>query len=285
MASFTCSTKGTSAARPVHTGAHSCSASNEASAARPASQLDAPPRTMKRSQAASASTEPETKFARTPTIAQSVAFITCDAEAQDFLSNRDRRALMKAVGNALEAGANIINIAFPRTAKGDLVDTDTILPEILSKLDGMWDHRSAGSLMSFFSTSGLTTLSEAILDSEGSLPAIMLTLGAPTGVLCTINVSVPNLPSRTRGRLLGDLANAAEDTQAGNILIGGSWSDSVLVMENQVANLSSEFHLFANAHLYLLAYNRDCSPMKCFPFSPKSCRHWMPRGIIAASAH
>ena len=44
---------------------------------------------------------------------------------------------MKAVGNVLEAGANIINIAFPMTAdtdtwrKGDLVDTDTILPEIL----------------------------------------------------------------------------------------------------------------------------------------------------------
>ena len=89
--------KGTSAERPVHRGAHSCSASNEASAARPASQLDAPPRTMKRSQTASADAEPETKFARTTTIVQSVAFITCDAEAHDFLSVRDRRGLMRAV--------------------------------------------------------------------------------------------------------------------------------------------------------------------------------------------
>ena len=130
--------KGTSAERPVHRGAHSCSASNEASAARPASQLDAPPRVMKRSQTASAGAEAETKFARTTTIAQSVAFITCDAEAQDFLSVRDRRGLMKAVGNVLEAGANIINIAFSRSVKGDLVDTYTILPEILSALDATW---------------------------------------------------------------------------------------------------------------------------------------------------
>ena len=128
-----------------------------------------------------------------------MAFITCDAEAQDFLAVRDRRGLMKAVANVLEAGANIINIAFSRSVKGDLVDTDTILPEILSALDATWDHRSVGSLMSFFSTSGGTLLSEAILESEGSLPAIMLTLDDPTGVLCTINVSVPNLPSRTRG--------------------------------------------------------------------------------------
>ena len=97
------------------------------------------------------------------------------------------------------------------------------------------------------------------------MPAILLTLDDPTGVLCTINVSVPNLPARARGRLLGDVADAAEDTQAGNILIGGAWSDSVLITENQVAKLSLQFHLFSNKHLCLLAYNRDCSPVKCFP--------------------
>ena len=122
---------------------------------------------MKRSQTASADAEPETKSARTTTIAQSVAFITCDAEAQDFLSVRDRRGLMKAVDNVLEAGANIINIAFPTTSdtwrNGGLVDTDTILPEILSFLDGTWDHRSAGPLLSFFSTSAGTLRSALTL--------------------------------------------------------------------------------------------------------------------------
>jgi hypothetical protein len=226
---------------------------------------------MKRSQTASADAEPETKSARTTTIAQSVAFITCDAEAQDILSVRDRRGLMKAVDNVLEAGANIINIAFPRTAdpeswrKGEVVDTDAILFEILSKLDGTWDHRSAGPLMSFFSSSAGTLLSELILHPEEPLAAIILTLDAPTGVLCTVNVSVPPFQSKTRGQLLGDLADAAEDTQAGNILIGGAWADSVLFTENQVAKLSSQFQLFTNAHLCLLTYNRDSSPMKCFP--------------------
>ena len=263
MASLPYSTTGTSAERPVHRGAHSCSASNDASAARPASHLDAPPRTMKRSQAASASTEPWAKHARVPTIAPSVAFITCDVEAPDFLSNCERRGLMKAVGNVLDAGATIINIAFLRSIKEDLLDTHSIIAEILSTLDGTWDHRSAGSLMSFFSTSG--DMSSAILETSGFLPAIMLTLDGPTGILCTINVSVPNLPARTRGRLLVDLADAAEDTQAGNILIGGAWADSVLFTENQVAQLSSEFQLFTNAHLCLIAYNRDSSPMKCFP--------------------
>ena len=261
--------------RPVHRGAHSCSASNEASAARPASQLDASPRAMKRSQTAISDANLETKFARTTTIAQSVAFITCDAEAQDFLSARDRRGLMKAVGNVLEAGANIINIAFPTTAdtwrNGGLVDTDAILPEILSFLDGTWDHRSAGPLLSFFSTSAGTLRSELTLALtsaylEEPLAAIILTLDAPTGVLCTVNVSVPPLQSRARGQLLVDLADAAEDTQAGNILIGGAWADSVLFTENQVAKLSSQFQLFTNAHLCLLTYtDRDSSPMKCFP--------------------
>ena len=117
--------------------------------------------------------------------------------------------------------------------------------------------------MSFFSTSG--DMSSAILETSGFLPAIMLTLDGPTGILCTINVSVPDLLPRTRGQLLGELADAAEDTQAGNILIGGAWADSVLFTENQVAQLSSEFQLFTNAHLCLITYNRDSSPMKCFP--------------------
>ena len=265
MASLPYSTTGTSAERPVHRGAHSCSASNDASAARPASHLDAPPRTMKRSQAASASTEPRAKHARVPTIAPSVAFITCDVEAPDFLSNCERRGLMKAVGNVLDAGATIINIAFLRSILYtlDLLDTHSIIAEILSTLDGTWDHRSAGSLMSFFSTSG--DMSSAILETSGFLPAIMLTLDGPTGILCTINVSVPDLLPRTRGQLLGELADAAWDTQAGNILIGGAWTDSVLFTENQVAQLSSEFQLFTNAHLCLITYNRDSSPMKCFP--------------------
>ena len=55
----------------------------------------------------------------------------------------------------------------------------------------------------------------------------------------------------------------------GNILIGGAWSDSVLITENQVAKLSSQFHLFSNKHLCLLAYNRDCSPVKCFPLDTR----------------
>ena len=173
---------------------------------------------------------------------------------------------MKAVGNVLDAGATIINIAFLRSILYtlDLLDTHSIIAEILSTLDGTWDHRSAGSLMSFFSTSG--DMSSAILETSGFLPAIMLTLDGPTGILCTINVSVPDLLPRTRGQLLGELADAAWDTQAGNILIGGAWTDSVLFTENQVAQLSSEFQLFTNAHLCLIAYNRDSSPMKCFPF-------------------
>ena len=144
---------------------------------------------------------------------------------------------MKAVGNVLDAGATIINIAFLRSIKEDLLDTHSIIAEILSTLDGTWDHRSAGSLMSFFSTSG--DMSSAILETSGFLPAIMLTLDGPIGILCTINVSVPDLLPRTRGQLLGELADAAEDTQAGNILIGGAWSDSVWITENQVAKLSS----------------------------------------------
>jgi len=126
--------------------------------------------------------EPAAKRAKAPFSAQSVAFITCADKAQDLATNHGRRALRRAVRHALEAGANIVNIAFSRGLSGDLVDPGTILPELQLEFDATWlssvgqpaySFRTVGSVMSFFSSSCGTLLSEVVLDPEGWLPALM----------------------------------------------------------------------------------------------------------------
>ena len=84
------------------------------------------------------------------------------ADAQDFAINRHRRNFIRAVHNAMEAGADIINISFSRTASRDATDTIAkILPELTSIFDGEWvssfaqpaySCRTVGSVMSFFRT-------------------------------------------------------------------------------------------------------------------------------------
>ena len=159
-----------------------------------------------------------------------VAYLACQEEAPDFNINRDRHDLMEAVHNAIEVGADIINIAFTTSVSKHLVDIKTILPELTSAFDAKWTSsvgqpayscRSVGSVISFFSASCGSLLFEAILDPEGSLPAIMLTFGTPTEILCTITTSLPVLTSRSRERMLNTYANAAATTNAETIFIGG----------------------------------------------------------------
>ena len=142
--------------------------------------------------------EPAAKRAKAPFSAQSVAFITCADKAQDLATNHGRRALRRAVRHALEAGANIVNIAFSRGLSGDLVDLDCVLPDLKSEFGDVWrasvgqpaySYRMVGSVMSFFSASCVTLLSQRTLDPEHDLPALMLTFNAPEGLLCTITTS------------------------------------------------------------------------------------------------
>ena len=183
-------------------------------------------------------------------VGTNAAFIACPENAQDFEINRDRRNFIQAVRNAIEVGADIINISFSRTASRDATDTIAkILPELTSIFDGEWvsscaqpaySCRTVGSVMSFFSNSRANLLSEAFLDPEEGLPAILLTFSAPERHLCTITTSLPTLPRTTRARLLKAYASAAANTKAETILIGGACADAVLFMENQTAKLTVE---------------------------------------------
>ena len=83
--------------------------------------------------------EPARKRAQTgKETRQSVVFITCAVEGQDFTTNDDLRGLLNAVRNALEAGAKMINIAFSKVLSGDLVDTCAILPKLKPVFEGTW---------------------------------------------------------------------------------------------------------------------------------------------------
>ena len=206
-------------------------------------------------------------------VGTNAAFIACPENAQDFEINRDRRNFIQAVRNAIEAGADIINISFSRTASRDATDTIAkILPELTSIFDAEWvssfaqpaySCRTVGSVMSFFSNSRANLLSEAFLDPEEGLPAILLTFSIPEGHLCTITTSLPTLPRTTRARLLKAYASAAANTKAETILIGCACADAVLFMENQTAKLIVEFELFTNANLCLLANCSDRTSAQC----------------------
>ena len=127
-----------------------------------------------------------------------------------------------------------------------------------------YSFRSVGSVMSFFSATCGTLLSERVLDPEDSLPALMLTFNGPEGLLCTVITSVPKLPTRTRARMLRSFADAATDTKAGSIPIGGAWQDSNIFIESQVAQLKLPFQLWCNKLMCLFAHTPDYKPLICF---------------------
>ena len=218
--------------------------------------------------------EPAGKRIKTTSSAQSVAFITCAEKAMDFATNDDdRRALLQAVHNVLQAGATIVNIAFSRVVPKDLVDPGTILPALKLAFDATWlssagqpaySFRSVGSVMSFFSASCGTLLSERVLDPEDSLPALMLTFNGPEGLLCTVTTSVPKLPTRTRARMLRSFADAATDTKTESIFVGRPWQNINIFIETQVAQLKLPFQLSSNELMCLFPHIPDYKPLKCF---------------------
>ena len=279
------------AAKRPRTVEHAAASSRSESAEQPATSVPSEPaakrpRTVEHAAASSRSesaeqpatslpSEPAAKRARTVQHAiASIAFITCAPSSQDFSTNRDLRALLKAVHNVLEAGATIVNIAFATSTARDLVNANAILPELRKVFDATWTGsvgqpayavRNIGSVMSFLSCSGATLLSERILDPEAGLPALMLTFSAPEGRLCMIISSVPDLPMRARARILNCYVDAAADTQAKNIVIAGRWQGSLLSMENIVIKQKMSFDFFTNERLCLLAHAPDCAPVRCFP--------------------
>ena len=132
-----------------------------------------------------------------------VAFIACPADAQDFTVNRHRRNFMRAVHNAIEAGADIVNISFSKAAFANATaNMLSVLTELTSIFDAAWissvaqpaySHRTVGSVMSFFLHSRVNLLTESIVDPEAGLPASLLTFSAPEGRLCTITGSLPTV--------------------------------------------------------------------------------------------
>ena len=175
---------------------------NQVSAERPATSVPSAKRARDAQHAAASSlpSEPAAKRARklqnaatSVPSAQSIAFITCAADSQDFARNRDVRALLEAVNNVLEAGATIVNIAFATSYGGGLVDPNAILPKLRKVFDATWTGSvgqpayavyKIGSVISFLSCSGATgatNLLERVLDPEGGLPALMLTFSVPEG--------------------------------------------------------------------------------------------------------
>ena len=172
----------------------------------------------------------------------------------------DRSKCIQGVRNAIEAGAAIINISLQMTTSSHAIDAAEWLSSVAQPA---YSCRAVGSVISFFSNERANLLSETILDPEEGLPAILLTFSVPGGTLCTITTSLPLLPRRVRARLLETYTNAAANTNAETVLIGGACDDAILFIENQVTKLDLDFELFTNADLCLLAHCSHRNSTQC----------------------
>ena len=227
---------------------------------------------MKRSHRSIAHAEPSAIRSRRPDPDgirnSSVAFITYGERLNQHCStNHDQRSVRDLVQKALQAGAIIVNI-LQEDARGRGARPakwiDSLLRTELEKAWTTYNVRTIGSVMSFFSTSDVTLESEKAIDPDIGLQALMLTFRAPTGLLCIINESLPTFPSTRRQGLLNCYADAAAKYNADHILIGGASHNSVVVMENQVSQVSLDFEFFSLKRLYLLAHAADENPLRCY---------------------
>ena len=102
------------------------------------------------------------------------AYIVCPADAQNFNISRHLKSFIRAVRNAIQAGAEIVNISFSRTMSHDAsITAKGVFPAIKAAFDAEWtssveqpaySFRTVGPLMLFFWTSRANPDSEAILD-------------------------------------------------------------------------------------------------------------------------
>ena len=118
-------------------------------------------------------------------------------------------------------------------------------------------------MISFLSTSCGTLLSTKFVDTEGYAPALMLTFHTTEGLLSIITTSVPALPGATRRRMLNAYIDAATNTKAETILIGGVWPGNIVFMENQVTQLELEFQIYTNRNLCVFGHSPWNSPVHC----------------------
>ena len=198
-----------------------------------------------------------------------VAFLSCSADAQNFANSLHLLRLVKAVRNAIQAGADIVNISFSLAGRAQ---SSECLPALQSVFESEWlssvaqpaySSRTEGSVMSFWSPSRASLLSEAVLDPEGCLPAIALTFSAPVGRICTIATSLSAIATRTRERLLKLYATTAASTEAENVFIGGAFEEAVVYMENQVKKWVMEFEVSSNGNLCLFTHAPEGTSTNC----------------------
>ena len=130
-----------SAARPASSSkrARSASAQRMESARKRTKICLVPKRARSDTAAASAQgVEPARKCAKISFSPVWVVFIGCGGDGLDVTTNARRRHLLRAVRNALDAGATMINISFSRIASGHLGDPESLIPELWSEFHATW---------------------------------------------------------------------------------------------------------------------------------------------------
>ena len=120
-----------------------------------------------------------------------VAYNSCAACRPECKANRVCHDVVEAATKAIEAGAQIINIAFTWASSHQLEHEiwNNICIQLKLAFDAKWtssveqpaySYHHTGSVMSFFWVLLGKLISEAILDPEGGLPSSMLKFHTPS---------------------------------------------------------------------------------------------------------
>ena len=189
---------------------------------------------------------------------------------------RQPHAVTQAIRNALQVGATVINLTF--TSEADASSWAKKLTEIdeLAK----FDSSCAGAVISWCSKEDAESYRFQHIDpppaetykwdAKGPLPmwsspGIMLTFTErnsrsaeqPARKWSIITLALPQLPNRSRNRILEACHDAALESDPDSILIGGNFNGSVftldrLQLENVAGKISSDMNVSANGHLHVV---------------------------------
>ena len=136
-----------------------------------------------------------------------VAYILCEDTAERLKLPDRHRALVNVLQNAVEAGAHVISLAFPKAADATAVlnNLRTTLELLTSKASVEFGFNSAnvGALIIFYRNSGISLVKQMQMDPEGGLPALAMRFEVAFGGVDVVCEFWPqSLPWRVPRRIL-----------------------------------------------------------------------------------
>ena len=202
-------------------------------------------------------------------LANTIAYISFTSNS--YTTNEEHRKAMEVLQEAREANADVINIAFERTA-----DINILWNDIETEMKGYFSRRQ-GSLITFFSESCGELVSDQScgelvsdqnVDTEPGVPSICLTFSGPAGRMIIINAHWPQLSRKTKARMLGEYFTLAMEQMLSVHMIGGFLDD--LLQKVAPFFLENSFNYTTTPREDLCVLTKTCGLVSYTTFPLKS---------------